>query len=99
MIGIFLMKPMTRMLRLASMAGGILLLSQGAAHAHLGHLGELAGHSHWAGIALTGAAIALAGWVIKDRATAEETEAESEDNNQGLQGDGSHSETGDEVHA
>lgn len=34
-----------------------------AAHAHLGHLGEVAGHSHWAGVAALAGAAVLAGIV------------------------------------
>jgi hypothetical protein len=30
------------------------------AHAHLGHLGDVAGHSHWIGVAAAGAAAAIA---------------------------------------
>ena len=67
--------------------------------AHVGHIGELAGHGHLVGIALTGAAIALAGWVIKDSVSSKSSDEAADDSNQGLQGEGSHSETGDEVHA
>lgn len=39
-----------------------LLLSPAAASAHVGHLGEVAGHDHWvAGIAI-GAAVAVGVW-------------------------------------
>ena len=38
-----------------------LALAPSAAHAHLGHVGELAGHSHWLGLgALAAAAAAIA---------------------------------------
>ena len=30
------------------------------AHAHIGHVGELAGHSHWIGVAAAGAAAVIA---------------------------------------
>ncbi|QUS56247.1 DUF6732 family protein [Pseudovibrio brasiliensis] len=44
---------------------GVMGLSSSAACAHAGHLGELAGHSHWIGIAaVTGAAI-IAGLAAK----------------------------------
>ena len=35
------------------------------AHAHAGHLGELAGHSHWVGWAAAAGAAALAAWAGK----------------------------------
>jgi hypothetical protein len=35
-------------------------LLAGHAHAHIGHAGELAGHSHWIGVAAAGAAVAIA---------------------------------------
>lgn len=35
------------------------------AHAHGGHLGELAGHSHWVGWAAAAGAAALAAWAGK----------------------------------
>ena len=69
------------------------------AAAHVGHIGELAGHGHLVGIALTGAAIALAGWVVKESIAFEDSDEATENSNQGSQGEGSHSETGDEVHA
>ena len=83
----------------AGVVGAAILSGQTPAVAHVGHIGELAGHGHLVGIALTGAAIALAGWLIKDSANTEEAETSDEEMNQGLQGDGSQTETGDEVHA
>ncbi|WP_417513079.1 DUF6732 family protein [Minwuia sp.] len=44
------------------------------AFAHGGHLGELAGHSHWAGIAAAAAAAAIAAAVIKRRKRRDRTE-------------------------
>ena len=52
-----------------------------AAHAHLGHIGELAGHSHWIGIVLglAGAAGAAALALLpRDEVEAEETSEASE---------------------
>lgn len=37
----------------------IALMFAGSAHAHPGHLAEVAGHGHWLGAAALGAAIAL----------------------------------------
>lgn len=49
------------------------------AHAHLGHVGELAGHSHWLGLgALAAAAAALALLPKKKKAEAQEDEASAE---------------------
>lgn len=39
-----------------------LLATASTANAHIGHLGELAGHGHWLAAGALGAAIALAGW-------------------------------------
>lgn len=45
------------------------------AQAHWGHLGELAGHGHWAGLAAALAGGVIAAWLIKDRKqTDDETE-------------------------
>ncbi len=38
-------------------------LLPGAAFAHVGHLGEVAGHSHWVGVAAIAGAAAVAGLV------------------------------------
>jgi Family of unknown function (DUF6732) len=38
-----------------------LVLLPGAAQAHVGHLGDVAGHSHWIGVAALAGAAALAG--------------------------------------
>jgi hypothetical protein len=40
-----------------------LLVGTGA-QAHVGHLGELAGHGHWIAAGALGAAIAVAGWNV-----------------------------------
>lgn len=72
---------------------------QTPAFAHVGHIGELAGHGHLVGIALTGAAIALAGWAVKVGADQSNSDASGEESATELQGDGSQTETGDEVHA
>ncbi len=37
------------------------------AHAHLGHLGDVAGHSHWIALGAGVVATALAVWLGKDR--------------------------------
>ena len=60
-----------------------LILSGFPAHAHIGHVGELAGHDHWiAGIAI-GAAAGLAIWGAlkgkKDPEAEPDAEAEEDD--------------------
>ncbi|MCB9946186.1 MAG: hypothetical protein H6851_21560 [Geminicoccaceae bacterium] len=45
------------------MAGSVLCTH--AALAHGGHVGDLAGHSHWVGWAAAAAAGAIAAWAIK----------------------------------
>ena len=53
---------------LVSITAYALLAMSGSAAAHLGHLGELAGHSHWSGAAaLAGAVIAAGILAVKGR--------------------------------
>ncbi|MEX3009932.1 DUF6732 family protein [Hoeflea sp. TYP-13] len=65
------------------------LCSASAAHAHGGHVGELAGHAHWVGIAATLGAAALAALAAKagkrkDKADDEQSaDAESEEQAEG----------------
>lgn len=52
----------------------------GAAHAHIGHLGDLAGHDHWVAGAALGAAAAVTLWgLLKGKAQDDEAEAEQAD--------------------
>ncbi|MBU4531074.1 MAG: hypothetical protein KUA43_05935 [Hoeflea sp.] len=44
-----------------------------SAFAHAGHVGDLAGHSHWLGWAAAAAAGAIAAWAIKRRTKAKDT--------------------------
>ena len=56
----------------------ILFLAAGAAQAHLGHGGELAGHDHWvAGAALAGALAAAAWGALKGAKDKEEEKEQS----------------------
>ena len=54
-----------------------LILLPSFAHAHLGHVGEVAGHSHWAGLAALAGAALVAGLVAlkgrKEKEAPEET--------------------------
>ncbi len=50
-----------------------------SAHAHLGHLGELAGHSHWIGVGAVAAAAAIAVLVARPRKEGSTEEAEISD--------------------
>ena len=62
-------------LAVALMAATVVLASSPAA-AHWGHLADLGGHAHWAGLALSAAAAALAGCLaVADRAKGEDEEA------------------------
>ena len=47
--------------------------------AHGGHMGELAGHSHWLGWAAAAAAGAVAAWTIKRGKKAKDSDAENSD--------------------
>ncbi|MFD1695605.1 DUF6732 family protein [Roseibium aestuarii] len=60
---------------------GLLSMLPTAAHAHLGHLGEVAGHSHWAGVAALAGAVVLAGLGVlkgKRKAKAEAKAADAD---------------------
>lgn len=50
-----------------------------AANAHVGHVGDLAGHSHWAGIAAIAGAAVLAGIVALKAKRKRQAEAGMED--------------------
>ena len=51
----------------------------GSANAHWGHLGELAGHAHIAGVALAGLAVVLgAGLALKGKGQVDETAGDAE---------------------
>lgn len=64
------------MLRLALVAS----LLPAPAFAHLGHVEEVAGHSHWIGLAAAAGAAALAGWLaIKGRRGTKETKADPQE--------------------
>jgi len=54
----------------------ILAGAAGPAAAHIGHLGEVAGHGHWLGAAAIGAAIAIGVWQGLRGKGDEEAEAE-----------------------
>ena len=66
---------------------GVMGITTSEAFAHAGHLGELAGHSHWIGVAaVTGAAIiaGLAAKAKKRSAPAEENTPEAAGNDGAL---------------
>ncbi|PWV98978.1 hypothetical protein DFR52_104269 [Hoeflea marina] len=50
----------------------------GQAHAHGGHLGELAGHSHWVGWAAAAGAAAIAAWAGKRKLNADRDSKEAD---------------------
>jgi hypothetical protein len=52
----------------------------GPAAAHIGHLGEVAGHGHWLGAAAIGAAIAIGLWQgLRGREEVSDEEVEAEE--------------------
>ncbi len=65
----------------------ILFFAASGAKAHVGHVGDLAGHAHWVGIAATVGAAALAALVAKagkqKKDEGEEAEGEGEDQPEG----------------
>lgn len=54
----------------------ILCLTPVPAFAHMGHLSDLAGHSHWIGLAAGAAAAATAAWGLRGRKKDDEEERE-----------------------
>ena len=54
----------------------LFLAGSGQAHAHLGHVGEVAGHSHWVAVGAAVTAAAIAAWLGKRKLDAEDAEAE-----------------------
>lgn len=57
----------------------ILFLLPATAHAHLGHLGEVAGHSHVIAVGAGLVAAALAAWIGKEKMKAEADQEGEED--------------------
>lgn len=55
------------------------LILAGPAHAHLGHVGELAGHSHWIGLGALGIAIGIGIWLGKGQKEDEPEEQDAEE--------------------
>ncbi|MEO0913063.1 MAG: DUF6732 family protein [Pseudomonadota bacterium] len=59
---------------------GVLVLWPGAAAAHVGHLGEVAGHSHWIALGAIGLAGAIAVWAgLKGKRAADDDKAAEDD--------------------
>lgn len=59
---------------------GLAAVTPTAALAHAGHLGELAGHSHWIGVAaLAGAALVAGVIALKDRKRKQENDTPESD--------------------
>jgi hypothetical protein len=79
------MRETVEMKRIFATAGILAQLVAGttSAHAHGGHLGEVAGHTHWVGIAAVAAAAALAAGVAlagrKRRSGASRDEEKAQD--------------------
>lgn len=74
------LKPISIGLTCLTLAG---LLSTGPAQAHLGHVGELAIHNHWGGVAAIGLAVAVGVWgALKGKKQDEEVSDEAEENSE-----------------
>ncbi|GLQ35275.1 hypothetical protein GCM10007939_15580 [Amylibacter marinus] len=56
--------------------GIFLCLSAAPSYAHVGHWGDLAGHSHWAAAAALGAAAAVAVWAGRKKSKKPDQESE-----------------------
>lgn len=50
------------MMKFLPLSAAILGLACAPARAHVGHIGEAAGHHHWGGIILLGAAVGVGLW-------------------------------------
>ena len=60
-----------------------LLLSASPALAHVGHLGQFAGHDHWVAGAALGAALAVSVWgALKGKKAEEEADADSNEDSE-----------------
>lgn len=59
-------------------ATGLLIAQATAAQAHLGHVAEVAGHSHWIGLAAVAGAAAIAGviGILSGEKSGDTTDAE-----------------------
>lgn len=66
----------SNLLRIFTAMAVTVVLGSGPAAAHWGHLADLGGHAHWAGLALGAAAAALAaGLAVAGRANDEDEDA------------------------
>ncbi len=61
-------------MRIFTLSATLVIWSTSYAHAHLGHLGELAGHAHWVGVG----AIIVAGAIVAVLASNKDTEDDAE---------------------
>ncbi|PHR19982.1 MAG: hypothetical protein COA37_15870 [Hoeflea sp.] len=66
-------------MRIFAISAVFSVLGTGAAFAHGGHVGDLAGHSHWVGWAAAAAAGAVAAWAIKRGNKAKASDKETSD--------------------
>jgi uncharacterized protein DUF6732 len=70
------------MINRAALSGILSLILTSSAFAHGGHIGELAGHAHWVGVAALAGAALVAGLVAmkgKKKENGEETKADDEE--------------------
>lgn len=80
-------------MRILSILATIFMLTN-PSFAHVGHVGELAGHAHWVGVAAAVAAAAIAVAVAKGKKVDEAEQEPETDTNIEL-GDGNSDEVGD----
>ena len=70
--------PMRIFTLLTTLTTTLVFLFTGNAHAHLGHLGELAGHAHWIGVGAVVVAGTLAAVLASSKDTEDEVEPEED---------------------
>ena len=76
------------MMKPLMMTTAILSLTALPAMAHVGHLGEVAGHGHWGAIILLGGAAAVGLWgALKGKKDADKAEAEDAETGEDETGD------------
>lgn len=66
-------------LRLNTTAMLFAMLTAGPAAAHVGHVGEAAGHAHWIGLAAAAGAVVLGAWLAGKKGAKSEETADADD--------------------
>lgn len=73
---------MKNLIRLFTILGAVLCIGS-PAQAHLGHVGEIAGHAHWVGVGALVVAAALGALVLKPNKDNSTDDTEAEKNTEG----------------